>query len=172
MVAVVALGCAALVNASELWASAGLTAVVGSLVVAVLAVVFRKGRARAFAGGFVICGSLYLIFAFGPWFHANLSPSLLTTKLLAYVHAKVQKEVPSQVAAVTMPSAPVQSTLSSDDHYTYAVRWIASTGTATPVEVPSWEHFRQVGHSLWAVLFAYLSGLLARYFYATRERKA
>jgi hypothetical protein len=36
---------------------------------------------------------------------------------------------------------------------------------------PALSSFIRVGHSLWAWLFALFGGLLARYFYATREKK-
>jgi hypothetical protein len=89
-VPVVAVACAALRFASELWASAVLTATIGMLLAGVLGMVLRRGPARAFWFGFTLFGSAYLILVFAPWCYTNVRPQLLTSKLLAYVHPKLQ----------------------------------------------------------------------------------
>ena len=86
----VALGCAALVNVSEWWASVLIEATVAMLLVAVLLSIFRRGRGRAFWIGFAVVGWVYLLptpgrLQFLGWFGWT-RPPLLTTKLaeLAY----------------------------------------------------------------------------------------
>jgi hypothetical protein len=86
----VAVACAALRFASELWASAVLTATIGMLLAGVLGMVLRHGPARAFWFGFTLFGSAYRILALAPWCSANVRPQLLASKVLAYVHPKLQ----------------------------------------------------------------------------------
>ncbi|MBI3465756.1 MAG: hypothetical protein HY000_22290 [Planctomycetes bacterium] len=92
MVAVVlaAVACAALRYASELWASAVLTAAIGMLLVSVLGMVLRRGPVRAFWFGFTLFGSAYLILVFAPWCSVNVRPQLVTSKVLAYLHPRLQ----------------------------------------------------------------------------------
>ena len=66
LVALTALACTALMNASPLWASTWFTLTILLLLPATLAAIFRP-RNRAFWLGFVLFGWAYLFFAFGPW---------------------------------------------------------------------------------------------------------
>jgi hypothetical protein len=61
----VGLVCVALCSPSELWTGLIFVLAVGSLLVASLCIVYRTGRARAFAVGFVIFGTTYLYVSMG-----------------------------------------------------------------------------------------------------------
>src|SRR5262245_15366850 len=59
-IAWVAVTCVALRTANEAWAGAASIAAIGALLFAVLVIVYRTGRMRAFAVGFVVFGTGYL----------------------------------------------------------------------------------------------------------------
>jgi hypothetical protein len=61
----VAVTCVALKAANEIWAGVASIVAVGSLLVAVLVVIYRTGRARAFAVGFAVFGTGYLFVSSG-----------------------------------------------------------------------------------------------------------
>jgi len=97
-VAALAVACAALRTASEFWASAAFTLCLGMLLFGALAMMFRRGSARAFWTGFLwFCGA-YVLMAFGPWFSANFRDHLLTSKLLVIMHRKTTAAIPGAFA--------------------------------------------------------------------------
>jgi hypothetical protein len=223
-VPVVAVACAALRFASELWASAVLTATIGMLLTGVLGMVLRRGPARAFWFGFTVFGSAYLILAFAPWCSTNIRPQLLTSKLLGYAHRKMAPygSAPAftgvafidldadgmldiHVANGATPNVLLRNVadpagtpapdrglgvVTGDlDGDGWADLFVTNANPAQNVlyrnlgngkfadvttfvaglrSGPSWEHFEQVGHSLFGLLVALVGGLLARYVFARR----
>ena len=208
-VLVAAVACAALRFASELWASAVLTATIGMLLVGVLGMVLRRGPARAFWFGFTLFGSSYLILVFAPWFYNNVRPQLLTSKLLTYIHPKLQGTSPllnygqriiglpgQRVSILVDGSSSVERTaklwdastgqqLATLDGHSEVVNSVAfspdgkllvsgSVDKAIKIwnvaaQLPTWEHFERVGHTLFGLLVALIGGLLARYVFARRS---
>lgn len=179
VVALIAVACAALRSASEIWGSAAFTLTVGALFAALLGLIFRQRASRAFWGGFALLGWGYLLLVFGPWFKDNVSHQLLTTKLLDYLHPKLQR---SANAPVTYSAfTPTMTTVPRTGWSQSGATWSANTGAAVvggntttftvrAIATPVPQHFMQVGHSLWALLLASAGGLLARYFYDKRAR--
>jgi hypothetical protein len=70
-------------------ASAGLTGALVVLGAAILGVIYGRGPRRAFWLGFAIFGWGYLILGFGPWFHLEIQPHLLTTRLFNELFLKL-----------------------------------------------------------------------------------
>ena len=85
-----AIGCAALVNANDLWRQTIVTATVAALVVATLAAVVRQGRSRVFALGFALTGWIYLVLVFVSAF--GLRDDLLTDKAVTWLFATIHGE--------------------------------------------------------------------------------
>ncbi|MFI5460003.1 MAG: hypothetical protein ACHRXM_31675 [Isosphaerales bacterium] len=169
---VIGVGLAALRHPSKLWASLLFTMTIGVLVVSLLGALFHRGLARQFWAGFAVCGWFYMLLNFGPWFESAVSPYLFTTACLDLIYPRV--------------AAPERTAMVSDD--------VAKVGLASPFEGPPsppaniWEHwttidnakagffvandfdvtrskpFQLIGHSVWALLFAYLGGVIARHF--------
>ena len=100
-----AVGFAALRNASELWASAAFTVTVAMLSAAVLGILFARSEdASVFCTGFAITGWIYLLVAFSPWFRPPGNPDpppLLTTKLMERFYPAVQRSADGSLAAQT-----------------------------------------------------------------------
>ena len=70
-------GLAAFRYPSKLWASFLFSIALGAMVVASLGAVFHRGLPQKFWAGYAICGWLYLLMNFGPWFaSASFSLSL------------------------------------------------------------------------------------------------
>ena len=201
IVVLIAFGCGALRSASDLWASAALTLAVAVLFAGILGVLFRRLDARAFWSGFALFGWGYAVLVFGPWLNTNIGPQLVTTKLLGYVHEKLQQtgQAPvSQIAAgrgvalldydsdgwadlyvANAWSAPDSSftNVASSQNTLYRNlgngRFVNITAVANgPVPGSPWENFQRVGHSLLALFFGLIGGMLARYFYAARGQGA
>jgi hypothetical protein len=177
-VAFVAVGCGGLLHPSAWLASAIFTLTVIVLFVAVLAAVGRSGAARAFWIGFAIAGWGYLWVAHWPdeesylvnpqWQFQTTGP-LLTTKLLGRVHTalhpppKVRGGGFFSVAPERWGMNPNGSIFSSLPFAQFAAPAPTPAGAQ-----PTLDAFMRIGHSLWALLFAYLGGRLTR---ALRETK-
>jgi hypothetical protein len=198
MVAVIAIACAALRFASELWASALFTLALAIVCVAIIGTLCSRASARGFwAGGALAC-SFYLVMVFGPWCSTNVSPHLLTTKLLDYIYPSLHPPLPpgagllaaqvkvwdvatgQQLHPVTegtgsvfsLAFSPHGKMLSSQNCASCHSIPTTAVGSAATVAVASREDFQRVGHSLLALLLALLSGLLTRYFCSARRSRS
>jgi hypothetical protein len=80
---------AALRNASELWAGILLLIDLGAVGVALLGVIYLRGKERAWWLGFGLFGGGYLALTLAPWLAEQVQPKLGTTQLLSYVHSRV-----------------------------------------------------------------------------------
>ena len=198
VVAIVATACAALRFASELWASTMFTLALALLCVALLGALFSQASARSFWAGFALVGCLYLIMVFGPWCSMNVSPHLLTTKLVDWLHPKLQPSSPpgtgvvagqvkvwdattgQQIHPLNGGTGPVLSLAFSPDGKMLASQNCASchntaitaVGSKAAVVVASREDFQRVGHSLLASLVAFSGGMLARFFLARQRGRS
>jgi hypothetical protein len=165
-----AVATAALRMASDEWDSglAGITLL--ALLTAVLMAVHRAERKRAFWLGFALFGWVYLIASLVP----GLESRLPTTKGLAYLDTKVatREQVytlkvaltnsngsPNAVSAVAFsPSPPATATLQGQ-----ALRlWSLTSGTVWSAARGTSENFVRIGHSIMALLLAFVGGGLSR----------
>ncbi|MHC4178427.1 MAG: hypothetical protein ACYSWU_13020 [Planctomycetota bacterium] len=160
LVAFVSVACAALVYASLWWASICPTGAVIAQLVAVLGVVYRRGSARAFWLGFAVLGWGYLLLAFAPGLDRHVGYRLITTKLFGLLQPKLQR-------------TPIHSNASELALFPGEDPLVTMTETSTYyAPAPQWDHFQQAGHSLTAIVIGFLGGLIASYFYNTREPQA
>lgn len=86
-VSFIAFGLAALRNANEVWAGVMLLLTFGALGTAALAILHRRGRARAWSQGFAGFGLAYMLIAVGPGVSSHVGPHLGTTSLLSTLHS-------------------------------------------------------------------------------------
>ncbi len=163
MAALIALALPALINASLWWATAWFTGALVMLAVSLLGILYRGRRRRAFWVGFALFGWGYMILLYGPFLGSHFGPRLATTKALAYLQPLVQKAPvgDSRMSRVSPSDFALNSEL-------YLAWKTEIEGNGFPL--PRWDHFQQVGHSLFALLLASGGGLLARWFYSTRSQ--
>jgi len=159
LVALVAVAVPALMHASLWWAAAWLSGCLLVLGIALLGIVYRDGPRRAFWIGFALLGWGYTLTVYGPVLDRQVGHRLITTKVPAY--AQLQRGLDEPVS-----SGPVEIAL--HPKYDNIVYWVTESGTML-VDPPQWDFFQQVGHSLFALLLAYVGGLVSRCFYATRS---
>jgi len=173
----VAVAAAALREASELWDGAVFTLVLGLLVTSVVLAIHRAGARRAFWLGFAVVGSAYLGASLVP----AIAPRLLTTKGLAYLDSKTQRQTVFQRVLLRWPQA--FSVWASSGHPQQAVAadlsqsWTGAdvlyttlaAGTVSSGSIGTTENFLRIGHSLIAAVLAFVGGCLSRRLFVGRS---
>ena len=139
-VAFVGFGSAALFNATKAWAMAsfGLTAVV--LLAAILGSIYL--RPKAFYVGVCIFGWGYLILTYVPPMRNSIRPLAATDALLDVIYKTMQHDIPAVIPTFPTDDDPIRA--------------------AYPM--PSRKYFHAVGHSLFALVFAIIGGLVGQWF--------
>ncbi|MEX2120580.1 MAG: hypothetical protein WD847_13380 [Pirellulales bacterium] len=153
-VGLVALGCAALVYATPVWARIVVTATLAALLAAGVGAFYLPDKSRAFAGGFAICGWGYLLLSQQPWLE-NMKGDLLTTAALNQLEPMLKD--PKQPVA----DSPDMRVVMMQDQLRRTFR---------PLGVVPNSNFQQIGHSLWAILLGCIGGGLASVFDARRRK--
>jgi hypothetical protein len=162
---------AALRESNDLWESGIFTLTLGVLFVSILLAVHRNEANRAFWVGFALFGWGYLALAQVP----SIESRLLTTKGLAYLDSKVPGR-PSAVATILLSAInsansgnQVQNVAFSLDGLKVGTSsrgvvrvWDAATGKLLSGWGGTTEHFVRIGHSLIALIAAWIGGLLSR----------
>lgn len=173
LVSAVAVGIAALLNANEWWVSLLWAAVLLMLVVAGFVACFRREAQRAFWGGYLVAGSLYLLLlmysvpqisqtsTWMPYGPLNVS-KLFTTKVLVWGYSLLPD-------SKTTPSLPTQTGASNS-----MGSGMSMGGSAFGVRMPpnpsyvDGELFLEVGQALWMLFFSWLGGRIALALFRTR----
>lgn len=164
----IAVGIAALKNASASWAGAMLLSTLGNLTVAVPGIVYRDEGRRAWWLGFAVFGWGFAALTLAPW---SRPENLPTADLLNYAYARVSP--PNVVAMdpftvsgmvdagtiVVLDDDPPLDGLAAPPLGSHAVVAIGSTDLVA---------FRGIGHCLLTLIVACVGGLLARWFHGGR----
>jgi hypothetical protein len=170
IILVLGVGFAALRESSDLWESGIFTMTLGILLISILLAVHRSESKRAFWLGFALFGWAYVGLILMP----QVESRLITTKALVYLDSKVPgrplEMVALQVTSTSSgsPSDPVQSAVFaiSSNHANTSRQglWIrdVTTGKLLSGWSGSTENFVRIGHSLFALLVAWLGGQLSR----------
>jgi len=93
--ALIAVACAALVNAGIWWHSIVVTTTLTAMTVLVIRGMLTSGPRRAFAAGWLLMAAAYLALVFGPWTGNQLGPNLITSKGLAQLEYTTRGNNPS-----------------------------------------------------------------------------
>ena len=178
IILVLAIGFAALRESNDLWDSGVFTLTIGVLLISILLAVHRTESRRAFWIGFALFGWVYLGLALIP----SIESRLMTTKALAYLDSKVPGR--SAVIYATINSGVNAGTgINQISTVTFAVSGSQATsagqGQMNPWELATRkllvgfsgasENFIRIGHSLFALLAAWLGGLLSRRLYRSKR---
>jgi hypothetical protein len=174
LVLFVAVGVAALREASEVWSGALFALTVAAMAFAGLRAAYREGARRAFWAGFAVFGSIYLALAFAPG--AESRPALVSQRFLTWLHSKVGRDSPT-TATITLTRGFTfldgsGTVIGNADHLAMSstpVTVTTSTAPATWVWPTTTDPmtFARVGHCLLAVVVAMLGGVVARRQWAT-----
>ncbi len=178
---------AALKSPSETWASALFTLAVAVLLVATLGAVHRRERGRAYWLGFALFGWVYLILSVVPETAHRLATTGLLDALFDRVHGRsgrvVSVDFSRQGRRLGQRGGGLNSVHSvafSPDGSHVATQgvgftnvrvWDVSTGKPLSVASADPEGFRQVGHSLLALLIALVGGRVSLHLHESRERR-
>jgi hypothetical protein len=168
---VLGVGFAALRESSDLWDNGVFTLTNGVLLISILLAVHRTEPRRAFWIGFALFGWVYLGLAFVP----SIESRLITTKALAYLDSKVPGR--STVLYHVINTGTGSRTVTPQ--VTWAVGgirtatagqgqvrvWVVATGKLLSGRSGTTENFIWIGHSLFALLAAWLGGQLSRRLY-------
>jgi hypothetical protein len=180
LVVFVAIAITALRAASDSWDSALFTTTLAMFLVSVLLTVHSAGRQRAFWFGFCLFGWAYLLASLVP----QIEPRLLTTKGLAWLDAKVPGRSQYMVEQLdvaldnsinqtkTMQGLALgrNSRTVADSTDLGIIRlWYSATGKLLSGSGSTSENFVRIGHSLTALLLAFLGGQISRYLYRGRQ---
>jgi hypothetical protein len=177
LVLFVAVGFAALREATELWDGAVFSTTLGVLSASVLLAIQHADRRRAFWLGFALFGWISL----GASLIPPIESRLLTTRALAFLDSKMPGRDATGTLTVNWGSPNVLSNgsqvlaFSPDGNFLPIGRpgriqlWNTATGKLLGVSGRTTVSFLRIGHSIVALVVAYLGGHLSRWLF-DRER--
>ena len=175
LVLILGIAFAALRESNETWESGLFTLTLAVLLTSVLLAIYPTESRRAFWMGFALFGWTYLALSLVP----SIESRLATTMALAYLDSKVQGRPQNffrlHVTGGT-PGNRVQAVAFSPDGNRLATSslgtvrlWDATTGRLLGGWAGTTEHFVRIGHSLIALIVAFLGGQLSRHLCARHE---
>lgn len=165
-VLVVAIAVAALRAADELWDSGMLGLTLLSLMTAVLLAVHRTDRRRAYWLGFALFGWIYLVGSLIP----PVGSRLPTTMGLTFIDSKIPGRETTISAVFSYTASPVVGYTPQALNLPTSMQgniwlWDSTTGKLVPGPVGTTENFIRIGHSILALLMAFVGGHLSRHLY-------
>ncbi len=165
-IVVLAIGLAALWEATEVWDSAVFGATLALLSLAALMAMHRREARRAFWFGFVVFGWTYVVVSLVPSVQARLPTTLALIKLDGMLADRAIAFTAGGVAFKSVRYTVRSAAYSTDGSTLVATGpgsiqvWSSTTGK--PISVPgTTENFVRIGHSLFALVAAYLGGVLS-----------
>jgi len=164
-----AVGCAALVNATELWRQATVTLTVLTLTGATLAAIHLQRDSRVFIGGFALTGWVYLLLSFVSVF--GLRDDLLSSQALAWLYATVHPD--SRFFISSLPHGQVVFTRNEDGTASGLdpTTGLSIVGRPLTLAKVNSKDFTDIGHSLWAIMLACVGGCFAQFLAKVQERR-
>jgi WD40 repeat protein len=169
LVLFVAVAFAALLRADGLWDSTVFSLTLGLLSASVLQAIHHTESRRAFWLGFAVFGWAYL----GASLIPPVESRLLTTRALDYLDLKVPRSASNNpsIAVTSVAFSPQGRTLYTSQGSTIRL-WDVTTGRPLAGPRGTTENFLRIGHSLTALVLAFLGGHLSRSLHATGHRVA
>jgi hypothetical protein len=139
--------------ANVFWASAWFTFLIGWLFCSALASIYFRRAMQAFYFGFSLAGGTYLFCVYAPVLDQRVGFWLLTTKSMGVLQRQLDRPELGEWIDPTISEMPESQALAIlfDDSFTRTL--------------PQWTSFQLVGHSAFALLFAWCGGLFAARLY-------
>ncbi len=174
LVLVLGVGFAALRESNETWDSIIFSITLGVLLISILLAIYRAEKRRAFWLGFTLFGSAYLGFSLVP----SIESRLITTKALTFLDSKM----PDRASVISWQAlshaannqgehtflAPFQGyvvqTRNQDGSRSSYIRFFGGGSGST-------ENFMRIGHSVLALIAAFLGGLISRHLHASDQER-
>lgn len=200
LVGFVAIACAALIAATDMWDSVLFTSACGVLAASVLLAILRPAEKRAFWMGFALCGWVYLAASLIPPVEARL----LTRRGLAYLDSKFNRTPVASAASNLATTGVAYADLFSDGNLDLLVanngqpylQVYNDQGNGRFVDVTQFarvtprgiyytiasgnvfrlnaggtsQNFLRIGHTLSAIALAYLAGYWCRRIFLSRRK--
>ena len=178
LVLLLGVGFAALRESNDIWDSSIFSITLGVLLISILLAIHRTEKRRAFWLGFALFGSAYL----GLSLVRSIESRLITTRALAFLDSKMPRSIPAGLTyirhgrthLVVNNSQPIPLYVNKGNGTFEDVTSAAGSNTASEYLVRTsltgssgtTENFVRIGHSLLALIAAFLGGLLSRYLFA------
>ncbi len=195
LIALVAIACAALSQPGEMWHSVVVSVSLLMLVGMLLRVLMASGEQRAFAAGWLLFATSYLLILFGPWSGTNhLGQNLITSIGLNRLEAAWRPGTPPVVGGARIVDANgdggvdinwgsggvvywdtadvmrqgVIGTTQPTPTFAYA---LTSTGSTITIAPSNCSVFFSTGHWLLSSAYGYLGAMLGVAMYRLGQRK-
>ncbi len=161
LVALAAGGLAALRNPTRLVASLTFSLAVVAIVGAGVAACCRRGKVRAFWGGYAACGGIYLLLSLGPGFEQEVGPHLVTTALVDLAYERVVTAPSRAIDFRTRSNNVREQKITASDVWTSIETGTSPTHVRYSFVTLTEYSLHRVAHSLLALAAATAGGLLA-----------
>jgi WD40 repeat protein len=175
-------GFAALREATDLWDSIVLTLAIGVLLVSLLLAIHRQAERRAFWVAFALFGWVYLGLTAIP----SIESRLLTTRALAYLDSQVPGRPdliqgtmtgagnmdPIALTVRSVAFSPDGTRLAASNNSGSVRIWSTGPGKLVFTGTGNTEDFVRIGHSLFALILAWLGGKFSRQLHARNREKS
>ena len=177
-------GFAALRESNGTWDSVVFSITIGALLLSVLLAIHRRESRRAFWIGFALFGGIFLGFTLVP----SIESRLITTKGLAYLESRVPRSISGGFADIDFDSDGRTDLFVTNNSLPNALYYVNKgngtfqdvtpaagsklcisniiLGTSLTGSSGTTENFVRIGHSLLALIAAFLGGLISRRFFA------
>ncbi len=167
-VLVFGVGFAALRESNETWVSITFSVTLSVLLISILLAIHRTESRRAFWMGFALFGSTYLGLSLVP----TTEPRLITTKALAYLNSKVPRSIPAGLAYADFDNdGKMDLYLANTFQDITAATGMNSAGLSLTGSIGTTDNFVRIGHSLIALIVAFVGGQLSRHLYCKNREQ-
>jgi hypothetical protein len=185
LIIVLGVGLAALRESNDIWDSGVFTLALSALLISILLAIHRNESRLAFWIGFALFGWAYLVMSLVP----SIGSRLITTRALALLESKISdrpivisgrvwdtwsrnlRQNNQSTNSTSIAFSPQGNLVASENQGVIKV-WNVSGGNLLGTWSGTTENFMRIGHSLFALIAAFVGGRLSGYLYAKDRQPA